>query len=534
MKNRINLILNAHLPFIRHPEYPKFLEEDWLFEALNESYIPLLRMMQKLKEDGIKFKLTFSLSPTLLSMLRDKVLNEKFCHYMEEKIELGKMECGRTSGTSFHALATLYLKILEDNFSFYKDTCKSDIVNCFLTLSSKNYIELITTAATHAFLPLYQEFPQVINAQIETAIIQYNEIFSKSCNGFWLPYCGYYPGLEHILFHNGIKWTSVAAHSLILGNKIPIKGNYSPICTPNGLWCFPRDHALTGLVWSATNGYPTSSDYRDFYRDIGYDLSLDYIKPFIHEPDVRVFTGFKYYSVTGNTSKKRIYDFEIAKKLAEIHSNNFIYNLKTRGKTAEKINKSDPIFTLSFDAELFGHFWYEGVGWLEYLIRNIAKDKELELTTPSDCIDYLSRKNEKIQIMNPAYSSWGVGGFSQVWLDNETNSFLMNHITKAIEKMTDLAIRFSNQKSITERFLNQAARETLLLMSGDWQYILRNKTSSEYAKKRVYGHIQNLNLVYESMSSSSVNTAWLVKAERKNNIFPHIDYNIFNRKNYEL
>ena len=173
------------------------------------------------------------------------------------------------------------------------------------------------------------------------------------------------------------------------------------------------------------------------------------------------------------------------------------------------------------------------IWWLEYVIINAANDKQTELTTPSECIEYLTDSKEKVQTMVPAYSSWGYGGFSQVWMDNETNSYLINHISKAIDYMTEMSTRFPNQKSITERFLNQALRETLLLMSGDWQYILKNGTSSGYALNRISEHLNNLLLVYDSMSSNRVNTSWLVKAEKKNIIFPHIDYNIFNRNNYE-
>ena len=109
MKSRINFIFNAHMPFVRHPEYPKFLEEDWLYEVMNESYLPLLRMMFKLKDDKVPFRLTFSLSPTLCSMLSDDLLNERFCTYLDEHIELGDKEIARLSGDSQRcALATYY------------------------------------------------------------------------------------------------------------------------------------------------------------------------------------------------------------------------------------------------------------------------------------------------------------------------------------------------------------------------------------------------------------------------------------------
>lgn len=526
-KDRINFIFNAHLPFVRHPEYPKFLEEDWLFEAMNESYLPMLRMMFSLRDEKVPFRLTFSLSPTLCSMLQDQLLMERFLNYMNEHLELGQKEIERLADEPEKLrLAKMYLDELSRNLAFFSGKCSNDILKAFDQLSNEGYLELITTTATHAFLPAFKDYPIAVNAQIETGMIEHLRTFEKMSDGFWLPECGYYPGLEETLSRHNIKWTTLSSQAFFLSQDEPKAGCYAPVKCPNGLYCFARDYNLTSLIWSSSEGYPCDADYREFYRDIGYDLPLDYIRPYIHEPDVRVFTGFKYWAVTGKTADKVVYDPDKALSKVDLHSSNFLYHIRSAGDLVEDSLPNDPIYTLSFDAELFGHWWFEGVRFLESVIRKVAADDSMVLTTPGECISL----DEDVQTLRPAFSTWGDGGYSQVWVDSSTNAWAYRHVFKALERMTELAERFPDQKSLKQRSLSQAARETLLLMASDWPFIIHNHSSEEYARKRLTGHIQNLNLVYENMCRNAVNTEWLVKAERRDNLFPWLDYNVFNSR----
>ena len=526
MKSRLNFIFNTHMPFVRHPEYPKFLEEDWLYEVMNESYLPLLRMMYRLREDNVPFKLTFSLSPTLCSMLSDELLNERFAAYLDEHIELGDKEIERLSDDpERRSLAEGYRDELIANRTFYTDVCKGRILSTFNELSNAGCIELITTAATHAYLPVFKDYPLATNAQIETGVLEHNRAFDRMSEGFWLPECGYYPGLEDYLTRHNIKWVSLASHALVLSPDRPEEGSYKPVRCPNGLYCFVRDERLASLVWSFSEGYPTDPDYRDFYRDIGFDLPMDYIGPYVHEPDVRSFTGYKYCAVTGKTAEKKVYDREKAARKALSHARNFLYNVGCRTRNMEDILHDDPIYTVSFDTELFGHWWYEGVRWLEDVIRLAGEDSGFSMLTPAE---FIASKPE-VQTIRPAQSSWGEGGYSSVWVDGATNAGYYRHIFKAIERMTELSERFPYQKSLKQRFLNQAVRETLLLMASDWPFIIHYQTSAEYAVKRLEGHIQNVNLVYDNMCKNAVNTEWLVKAEKRDNLFRNLDYNIMNR-----
>lgn len=523
MINRLNIILHAHLPFVRHPEFPKFLEEDWLYEAINESYLPQLRMMYKLRAKNVPFKLVYSISPTLCFMLQDELLKERFAHYMESRIELGEKEIQRLGADEAGKLAQRYLANLRENYSFYQDECNTDILQAFNSLSNSGHLELITTSATHAYLPIYKNQPVAVNAQIETGVLNHTRIFDKSCEGFWLPECGYYPGLEYFLKHHQIRWTSVASQAFFLSENEP-QNNYVPVKSPNGVCFFARDFNLTNLVWSSTEGYPADSDYREFYRDIGYDLPLDYIAPYIHQPEIRIFTGFKYWAITGKTAEKRIYNPEKATEKALLHAKDFICNVKAKGTEIGSILKENPVYTLSFDSELFGHWWYEGVQWLENLICLASEDNQLEFITPS----YYLEEKHNLKTLQPGFSSWGAGGYSQVWLDNSSNAWICKYTTKVAKQMSELATRFPMQTSLKKRFLTQAARECLLAMSSDWPFIIHNHSSEEYARKRVTGHLQNFFSVYENMSKNAVNTEWLVKSEKRNNIFPDLDYNIFN------
>ncbi|NCC64013.1 MAG: DUF1957 domain-containing protein [Spirochaetia bacterium] len=523
----IAFVLNAHLPFVRHPEYPRFLEEDWLFESISESYLPLLRMLNRLKSERIKYKMTISLSPTLCCMLSDSVLQEKFLKYLELHIELGQKEVNRCTKEQpeFLEMAQFYLDQYKQNLCDYQDLYRCNILDGFKMLENSGYLELATTAATHAYLPLYQEYPRAINAQVELGVQSFLTTFGHLPKGFWLPECGYYPGLEDTLKYHGVSWFQTASQSMLLSPDAVQGGDYRPVRCPNTVAVFPRDFQGTSLVWSNTTGYPTDKCYREFYRDIGYDLNMDYIRPYIHEPGVRVFTGYKYWAITGQTDQKIPYKREQAQKRVAEHAKNFLYNIEKKARVLETSLEKEPLFTLGFDAELFGHWWFEGIDWLEQVIRQAnAKGDCAMFVTPSTV---LAKEGSSLQTVRPAFSSWGQGGYSAVWLDG-SNAWIYRHVHKALERMEELAIRFNDQASLKQRFLNQAAREVLLAMASNWSFILFNRSSTEYAQKRLKEHLKNFNVVYGNMCKNAVNTEWLVKAEKRNVIFSDIDYNIFN------
>ena len=521
--NRINLILHAHLPYVRHLEYPKFLEENWLFESLKESYIPGLRMLEKLDREGVGYRLSICFSPTLITMLTDEALQQRFVDYMNLRIELGEKEAARTEreDRECHDMAIRYLEEAKANLEMFESYGRN-ILTGYKALADKDRIELITTAATHAYLPLYKDYPTAIKAQVVMGLRTHKRVFGQNASGFWLPECGYYPGLDQVLSENGVSWCQLASHSVITSLDKSIYGGYKPVRLPSGLIGFPRDWSVTSLVWSSVSGYPCDGDYRDFYRDIGYYMPLDYVRPYIHEPEVRVFTGYKYHAITGRTEEKRFYSPEKAQEKVRLHVENFLYNIKRKGIMIETLGIEDPVFNLCFDSELFGHRWYEGISFLEGVLREGSASSDFQFTTPTSVI-LSDGVCDKLRVNE---SSWGAGGYSDTWLDG-SNAWIYRHIRKAIDRMQELTHRFPDQGSLKGRFLNQASREVLLSMASDWPCIMHDRTSVTYAEKRLRNHLGSFNVVYSSMCRNTVNTEWLINAERRNQIFPDMDYNLF-------
>lgn len=524
----VNLILHAHLPYVRHLEYPKFLEEDWLFEALNETYIPLLRMFYKLESEKVNFHITIAFSPTLCTMLQDEPLRERFVNYMNSRIELGEKECERCGRYAPENLkmAQYYLESLRSNLDFY-EKCSRDILSGFVHFEKRGNLEIAATAATNAYLPLYKNYPNAVRAQIELGVKSHERFFQSKPEGFWLPECGYYPGLEELLVEEGIRWCQLPSHSLFTARNRIENGGYAPVrIGESSLYGFTRDWSITNLVWSGVSGYPCDPDYREFYRDIGYELDMDYIRPYVHEPDVRVFTGFKYCAITGkDIQNKRPYDMDKAIEKVALHASNYLYHIRRKGIALASETSMSPVINLCYDTDLFGHRWFEGLMFLEHVLRDSIKDDFLSFTTPSAICSSVPQAEKAF--LNEC--SWGDGGYSDSWLDG-SNSWVYRHTHKAIERLEELADRYPDQPSLKGRFLNQAAREVLLSMASDWPYIMHDRTSVNYAEKRLRNHIGSFNVVYTNMCRNAVNTEWLIRSEQRNSIFPEMDYNIFRTK----
>ncbi len=524
-KAKIGLVLHAHLPFVRHPEYPKFLEENWFFEAVTETYLPLIRMFNRLRRDEVPFRITLSLSPTLMTMLADNLLKERYVAHLERSIELGMKEVERTKGDpELNRLAVFYLSFFERTLFEYNDIYRRDLIKVFRDLEAVGSVSIITTAATHGFLPLYQEYPEAVQAQIEAALMTHVTHFRSKPKGFWLPDCGYYPGLEHILKRNDLGYFFTASHGVVLANHKAERGIFAPVKCPNGVHAFARSYELSQAIWSEQDGYPADYAYRDFYRDIGYDLDLEYIRPYIHEPQVRVFTGYKYYAISGKKGEKRLYNPEAAAQRVAEHARNFLYTLERSSKRTTQLVDREPYFVIPFDAELFGHWWFEGPDWLEQVIRGMASGDELVMCNPGE---YLQEYPDN-QELQPAFSSWGNDGYCSTWLDG-SNDWIYRHIHGCIERMIELVDRFPNQDSLKKRFLDHAAREVLLMMGSDWPFIISNGTSMNYAERRIREHVHNFNIVYDNLCRNTVDTEWLTRTEKKYTIFPDIDYQIFSR-----
>ncbi|HZR45278.1 MAG TPA: hypothetical protein VFA47_01145, partial [Candidatus Manganitrophaceae bacterium] len=304
-KGYLSLVLHSHLPFVRHPEHSEFLEEDWLFEAITETYIPLINIFERLLHDHVPFRMTLSITPTLAAMLSDPLLQRRYLHHIERLIELAEKEIHRTrTEPAFHSLARMYFDEFKNARSVFADRYRGNLLEAFRAFQDEGAVELITSAATHGFLPLMAVNPNAVRAQIEIGAQEYARHFGRRPRGIWLPECGYTPGLDEPLAAAGIRFFLVDSHGLLNATPRPKYGVYAPIYCRSKVAAFGRDIESSKQVWSAEQGYPGDFTYRDFYRDVGFDLDFDYIKPYIHQDGIRISTGIKYYRITGKTNHK--------------------------------------------------------------------------------------------------------------------------------------------------------------------------------------------------------------------------------------
>ena len=523
-KGYLSFVLHAHLPYVRHPEHDQFLEEQWFFEGMTETYIPLLKMSDSLVHDGIDFRFTMSLTPPLLSMMTDELLQERYARHLHKSIELVGKEMLRVQhDPAFRPAVEMYHQKLHEARHVFEERWGRNLAGGFRHLQHLGKIEIITCGATHGFLPLLRISPEAIRAQIAVACNLHEKHLGQRPRGIWLPECGYFAGLDKVLEENGIRFFIVDSHGILHADSRPKYGIYAPIYCPSGVAAFGRDYESSKQVWSAKEGYPGDSNYRDFYRDVGFDLDMDYVRPYIHPDGIRIMTGLKYFRITGPTDHKEPYNPFVAQETAAAHAGNFLYNRQRQSEYLHDVMGRPPLILAPYDAELFGHWWYEGVDWLGYVIRKTACDQdEVKLITPWEYLCW----HPKNQMATPSESSWGNKGYAEVWC-NQSNDWVYRHLHEAAFRMTEMARTYPAPDDNLKRALNQMARELLLAQSSDWAFIMNSGTMVEYAIKRTKGHIHRFTSLYQEIKEYNLDMNYVAELEWKDNIFPDIDYRVY-------
>ncbi|MGF1494122.1 MAG: glycoside hydrolase family 57 protein [Microcoleaceae cyanobacterium] len=519
------LVLHAHLPFVRHPESDYVLEEEWLFEAITETYAPLIKIFEDWKRDGIDFKLTMSLTPPLVSMLRDPLLQERYEAHLTQLQELTEREIERHQDNG-------HLKYLAEHYAQEFQQVRAtwerynrDLITAFKQFQATNNLEIITCGATHGYLPLMKDHPEAVWAQIKVACEHYEEHFDRPPNGIWLPECAYYEGLENFVAAAGLRYFLTDGHGILYARPRPRFGTYTPIFTENGVAVFARDHESSQQVWSAEIGYPGAPEYREFYKDLGWEADYEYIKPYVMPNGQRKNTGIKYHKITGrevSLDAKEFYDPYWAKQKTVEHAGNFMFNRERQVEHLYSIMQRPPVIVSPYDAELFGHWWYEGPWFLDSLFRKTSFEQDVYGMI--HLADYLKRYTTN-QVCQPAQSSWGYKGFHEYWL-NHTNSWIYPHLHKAAERMAELARRQATDE-LERRALNQAARELLLAQSSDLAFIMSTVTMVPYAVRRTQSHLMRFAKLYEDVTTGKIDSGWLQKVEEIDNIFPNINYKTY-------
>jgi 1,4-alpha-glucan branching enzyme len=516
-------VLHSHLPYVlSHGRWPH--GTDWLNEATAETYLPILDVLERLVSEGISPKLTLGITPVLTEQLRHPSFADEFKGYLATKIEAARADIREFKATKephMAKVAAMWEDFYTATYDAYTDKYGEDIVKAFSELQRQGHIEIITCGATHGYFPLLSR-DESIQAQVKQAIASYRRNYGRKPRGIWLPECAYRPGyrwtppvegsglkaydrkgVEEFLSENGIEFFIIDSHLLEGGKAIGVYldrfealeklwGRFSesyrprpvdPSKSPYDIFAvgekkgkkpvaiLTRD-PKTGLqVWSGEHGYPGNPHYLDFHKK-------------------RFPGGLRYWSVTdtkADLAEKKRYRPETADKYVPEQAYHFKELVKQTLKEHMDEKGRPGLLTAPFDAELFGHWWFEGPQWLYHVMKNIAEDGELELTTGSG---YLKGNRERTLISLPE-GSWGEGGFHYIWL-NEWTNWTWKHIYEAESTMVSLAREFSDSED--EKLidiLKQAARELLLLQSSDWQFLISTWAARDYAEMRFTEHVSD-------------------------------------------
>jgi len=522
----ISLVLEAHLPFIKEfskeDDLSEAGEEGRYFEYITETFLPLLEVFDRLENDHVPFRLAIAISPVLCHMLCDNHMQKKYLNYIDKQIEFGRQELERTAGeTALNKLAQVYYNKIVDRRIAFTERYEKNLLKALDFYRRRGKVEILASCATHAFLPFISHNPESIQAQMEISVSTYRRHFGNIPQGFWLPELGWTSAIEPYLRAYNFSYTIVDNHSLLFGNPLPEKGTFYPAKTPNGTFIFGRDFYAVQKIEELAN----DELYRNNNRDAGYELPPETVSQFLSAEAERRRTGYKYWTRCEHTDT--IYNPQEACDRAAEHARLFLESTISRLEEASKHMEETPLCLYAHNADNFGRFWYEGTHFLETLFRMASGYRDFQFITPSE---YIFRQNlSSIQVTAPEFSSNGVNGYAETWLD-VSNDWIYRHLARSMERMTELAERFPDDTGLKERALNQAAREILLAQSSDWPSMLYKQDSTEYARTQAENALRNFTTIYEALGSNYISTEWLTTLERRHNIFPNINYRVFRRK----
>ncbi|MFO0759985.1 MAG: 1,4-alpha-glucan branching protein domain-containing protein [Byssovorax sp.] len=499
---RVGLVLHAHLPWVRHPEHARPLEERWLHEAIAECYLPLVDVLDRLGDEGVACGLTLSISPPLAAMLRDPLLLGRFEQHLDAldrlvdglrrgvgqggaPLDADTLAAAGATGPalSFHARRIAWIRGLWAR-------CAGDLLGAFVRHHDAGRIELITTTATHAYLPGLAGSPASIRAQLRIGLRAFHAMTGRRPLGLWLPECAYEPRLGPELSAAGARYTVLDAHGLLLGRPRPPCGVLAPVLSADGVAFFARDPEAARDVWSRKTGYPGDPVYREFYRDVGFDLPAAALGGELGPRGTRLMTGIKLFRITGPGPHKEPYDPALGEARAREHAERFVSKRITAltSVSAGYPSCPAPVLVAPFDAELFGHWWFEGPIFLEHVLRALDRSGREGGPRATTLGGYLAEHPELVR-SEPATSTWGEGGFGEVWTGPAAARLIRP--TRHAERLVRSAVAARRGATgLAGRALDLAIVELLLLHASDWAFMLHRGEMAEYAEARARRHAE--------------------------------------------
>jgi 1,4-alpha-glucan branching enzyme len=507
------IVLHGHLPYVlNHGVYPH--GEHWLYEAAAETYLPILDVVGAAALHKARPALTIGLTPILLEQLAHPRFKEGFAEYLKERIERAhrdKKEFEAKNELHFAYLAQRWADWYGHQLEHF-ERIDRDIPAEFAQRFKEGHIQILTSNATHAYMPLLLN-DEMLKAQMAAGVSTSKRILGIQPRGMWLPECAYRPtwehwmpsvlydnprrrvGVEHFIAQAGVTHFFVDTHLVEGGQPVGTFDNaefrvvsdaqlhwdtrrgWKSVMEPVGVvshpevpkvFAFARHPKVSEQVWSGSIGYPGDGVYMEFHRKYGEN-------------------GLRYHKVTSTktplSDKDPYYPDDIPGKLYE-HAQHFCNVV--RGVLHDYRNQTGRkgVVVAPFDAELFGHWWFEGPLFLRDVILTLANDPSITLLTAEEAL--YRRPADKV--MRLPEGSWGANGNHSVWM-NDRVRWMWEIEYRAEGRLLHLLYQlpWRTNQAVKEMLL-RAARELLLLQASDWPFVVYTNGAVDYGIERLSLH----------------------------------------------